>query len=350
VDWLIIIAALVLPVAVGVAAYLRGRGTSADAPPLSPPPVEPSFNNNKSNEDDSQSQNPPQPQLPEIDADEWRRNFTPPDLPPPDEEVLRADVHYVAYIYGGEKTAPARMKPLSESLARGRLLAQRWLGFSDAGVWEEARGAKEYRHWIWAAPLANRAGRLDDGQMDSIERAIEHFAFASGMHPVFPKRAAVRESARLLDKFCEEVDEIVNIYALAAEGESQPAAQVAVLAEAEGFVRLRGGELAYFSDNQKLFSLKTRAGGDIGAARGLSGVRFVLDLPNVSRPAEAFDRMAKIAAKMARALHFTLAAEDGEPLAADAISAIRSRIEALRAKMDAYGVSAGGALARALFS
>ena len=340
-NWLIIAAALILPVALGVAVYLRGRiGEEKNPPPVEP--VEPDFT-------------PPpqapeaQPPLPAIADDDERRQFKPPDLPPPGENLLRADVHYIVHLYGEGEASAAQMKPLTDALARGRLLAQRWLGF-DGGGWEEARGAKRYRHWIWAAPLANRAGRLDDDQLDSIEREIERFAAGRGLRPVFPKRAEVRENARLLDKFCEEVDEIFSVYAIAAKGESQPAASIAALAEAEGFVRLRGGEFAYFSDNQKLFSLKTRAGGEIGGARGLSGVRFVLDLPNVSRPAAAFEEMTRIAAKMARALHFQLADEAGEPLPPDALAATRTRIETLREKMDSYGVTAGGALARALFS
>ena len=349
-GWLLLVLIAVFPLVLGGWLYARGRKSSASKSSAPAPKIEPTVREVKAESPADSS--PPIPGF--IDKDSpVAAVWSSPPLPPIAEELLREDLHYVVRLFPADESSPPTevriFTPLAEKI--GIRASQRIFGLDEKRGWIRLRGTGAHKHWIWATPLVSRAGRLDEKKMNAIEAAFRKFGEANRLRTVFPDSAIVAEHAGLLDKFCSEADVLLCLYAVSLNRAPQSAAKIASLAESEGFIRDDPGVFVRYRDNQKLFALKTRHGMPLGkGGDSVSGISFELDLPHVSRPGEGFSEMAETADKMAKVLRFTLVDEENNPLTRDSITRIRTQADALRKKMDDYGVVAGGALARILFS
>jgi len=81
-----------------------------------------------------------------------------------------------------------------------------------------------------------------------------------------------------------------------------------------------------------------------------TGLAVYMSVPGAKDPAAVFDRMIETAKELTRLLGARLADQDQRPLTDKGIAAIRGQIQAIDAKMRAFGIPAGSDTARRLFA
>lgn len=266
---------------------------------------------------------------------------------------MHLDICYAAEIYGGVEAEADSFADMRERLIKRRFLLRPILLGFNAGEskWESARPARGYSHWMFAAPLANRDGVLDDELLRILEEELTRHCQREGLSFRAPPQARTIENARLLDQFCAEVDLLVTLRAENLSQRPQNRERVAELARSEGLVEESERAFVDFREGERIFEmLLPRRKEDGGDGDSISTVSFVMDLPNVSRPSETFDRMTDVAEKMAKVLRFTLVDEERRPLNRDDLAKARAQTQTLASRMREYGVVAGGPEARILFS
>ncbi len=279
-----------------------------------------------------------------------------PDLP----DDFKVDVHYIVKMWQDQP------KALDDEAFKGLMghLAGNFLGGEptflaygpDEDKWTLPRLETLYSCYFWSTPLANRSGRLTEDHVRSIEGYVTAFAAKHDFFVSLPRTDETLRNIDLLDNFCSEVDQVIGIYLAAMPGDRSQRNTVQSICElacAEGFVEDRNGDITYFLQNQRLFILKARNGGKLGqepATRVLAGLKFEMDIPQLSDPASAFDTMVEHAGKLAQSLHFSLVNDKGVPISNEDLKMFREQIVLIREKMDQYGVVAGSTIARTLFN
>ena len=345
IESLIIIAVLISPMAIGIYIYRRRKTTTKSEVP--PPMV--AVDALKIRGQRKQSSTDFMSDRSSISLDEF------PSMPAND--LIREDIFYSAKIFSSTKHGvdSSMLTDLERKMSEVGLTGQRMMGYYE-GEWGSPQANMSCMFALWSTPLANRSGALDASKLDEIETILRDFSQLSSMTVRFPNRTAIEEAARLLDKFCSKVDLLVSIHAcpaLGSERENRTADDVCKIARTANFTRNSSGTLTFYEDNQCLFTLKARNGAQIlenNSNWEITGLTFMLDVPHVSNPGEAFDIMEAVAGKFAKLLHLELVDENGKPLTREDFEMIRDHIDNIRAEMDKYGVEAGGLLARTLFN
>ena len=109
------------------------------------------------------------------------------------------------------------------------------------------------------------------------------------------------------------------------------------------------------SDARPLYSLCSldKAGGfnpaDWDAVR-TTGLSLYMSVPGARNPLEAFDGMIRTAQEITAALGAKLLDQDQRPLTDKGIAAIRLQIQAIDARMRAFGIAPGSDAAQRLFA
>ena len=344
IEWVWIAIAIAAVAAIGGVAWL-GLGARKRRSEPKKEPVEPDFGAAAEAEEATEAAQE-QAALP-IEKPE------PPARPSPPPSLLQLDICYAAEIYGETETQMESFADMRERLIKRRfLLRPILLGFRAAeNQWESARPARGYSHWIFAAPLANRDGVLDDELLRVLEEELTRHCQRENLSFRAPPRAQTIENARLLDQFCAEVDLLVTLRAENLQQRPQNRKRVAELARSEGLIEESERVFADFREGERIFEmLLPRLKEDGGDGDSISTVSFVMDLPNVLQPRETFDRMSDVAEKMAKVLRFTLVDEERRPLNRDDVAKARAQTQKLASRMREYGVVAGSPEARILFS
>jgi len=274
-------------------------------------------------------------------------------------ETLKEEVHYIVKLWqdSAKPMDEQAFGELVENLAGHCLGSGSLLAFEpEKGKWESPRLETEYACYLWITALSNRQGRLDESNIAAIEGYATRFAAERDMFVECPKRAEIVENIELLDRFCEEVDQVLNIYLAGAHGDRgqrNSVQSIRELALAEGLVDDNKGDVACYVENQRLFILRARNGGTLTEeppTRILRGLKLEMDTPHLSDPAGAFDTMVDLAGRLAKSLHFAVVNDRNVPITDEDFRDYRARIAEIREKMDAYGVVAGSTAARTLFS
>ncbi|MGI9338356.1 MAG: cell division protein ZipA C-terminal FtsZ-binding domain-containing protein [Gammaproteobacteria bacterium] len=272
--------------------------------------------------------------------------FDAPQLPPPPDDMLAADMCYAVYVFAQTPINPQTFAPLLESWHKWRLPRCLVLGYDESDKqWRKPQngGGENKKNWLLAVPLADRGGALDDARIRKLEESARRFCQSIDAHGKFPPAAEAAKNAKLLDVFCNSVDKIVEIH-LAG---SPSLARTAEAAQVCGLAAIDGGlKYAFRQNSETLFSMTV-------AVRMKNEVRrvvFDLDAPNVSNPAQAFDAMVNALKRTASMLSLDITDKNGEAVDAERIDQMRGQIAVLSAEMKKFGVPPGGAVARLLFA
>lgn len=274
-------------------------------------------------------------------------NFDAPQLPPPPDDMLAADMCYAVYVFAQTPINPQTFAPLVETWQKWRLPRCLLLGYDEGErQWrapQQSGGGDNKKNWLLAVPLADRGGALDDARIRQLEESARRFCQSIDAHGKFPPAEEAAKNAKLLDAFCNSVDKIVEIH-LAG---SPSLARTAEAAQVCGLVAADGGlKYAFRQNSETLFSMTI-------AVRMKSEVRrviFDLDAPNVSNPAQAFDAMMIAIKRTASMLSIDITDKNGEKIDEARIEQMRGQIAVLGAEMKKFGVPPGGTVARLLFS
>ncbi len=229
-------------------------------------------------------------------------------------------------------------------------------GYDPVGrEWQEAGSGRKLSQLRFALQMANRAGYVEQSQLAAFRDAVLEWAARLQADAKCLDVAEAYAMAVQLDRFCADVDIAIGINVVAGGGNSFSGTKIRALAEAAGlklepeglfYARNERGEALFTLDNhepmpfvpEQVKSLQT------------SGITFLLDVPRVAAPAEAFDAMLETARSFAAALGGVLVDDNRVELSAAAVDKIRSQLRTILAKMEAGQTAAGSARALRLFS
>ena len=131
-----------------------------------------------------------------------------------------------------------------------------------------------------------------------------------------------------------------------------PALRLVSLALEHGLSETASGELVSFAGDSSIeFTVRGVAEAPGKASpHHYAGLTFALDLPQVADPAATLSDMVQVAGIFAENLTAQLVDDNRKPLSDAGLASLRRSVEKIVNDMESYGVPAGGALARRLFS
>ncbi|WP_415034100.1 cell division protein ZipA C-terminal FtsZ-binding domain-containing protein [Azonexus sp.] len=232
-----------------------------------------------------------------------------------------------------------------------------WIGFNEGSrEWIPLRGDEDLsvRRLRIGLQLVNRLGPLAAADLVGFTAAMQ--ALADELTAVADLPAArVLDQAAEIDRFCAEVDLEIGLN-LVSRGIAFPGTKIRALAEAAGMVLGVGGMFTrYDDDGQPQFSLQNYENTPLTAdgLRNLSthGLTFLLDVPRVDHGERVFQQMTELARRFADTLQGALVDDNRQPLGEAQLEHIRREfIGKPQAAMRQYGIAAGSAQSRRLFS
>ena len=232
-----------------------------------------------------------------------------------------------------------------------------WIGFNETTrEWVPLRGEEELsvRRLRIGLQLVNRLGPLASADLVGFTAAMQ--ALADDLTAVADMPAEpVLDQAAAIDRFCADVDLEIGLN-LVSRGIAFPGTKIRALAEAAGMVLGVGGMFTrYGDDGQPQFSLQNYENTPLTAdgLRNLSthGLTFLLDVPCVDHGERVFQQMTELAKRFADTLQGALVDDNRQPLGEAQLEHIRREfIGKPQAVMRQYGIAAGSAQSRRLFS
>lgn len=189
--------------------------------------------------------------------------------------------------------------------------------------------------------LDNRSGPLNAMEFSEFIARVQEIADRLGAHFDAPTLSEVLQSARRLDADCAQLDWTAGLNVDAAEllGPAQLAALASPLVINERgsnrYARLDG-----FGDPVFSVFLGERP----------NRLTFLLDLPRVEGPIEAWDQMVECAWIAARRLPGRLVDDTGKALTERFLDNISSQVRQRALALEAVGLKAGSAAARRVFN
>ncbi len=232
-----------------------------------------------------------------------------------------------------------------------------WIGFNETTrEWVPLRGEEELsvRRLRIGLQLVNRLGPLASADLVGFTAAMQ--ALADDLTAVADMPAdRVLDQAAEIDRFCADVDLEIGLN-LVSRGIAFPGTKIRALAEAAGMVLGVGGMFTrYDDDGQPQFSLQNYENTPLTAdgLRNLSthGLTFLLDVPCVDHGERVFQQMTELAKRFADTLQGALVDDNRQPLGEAQLEHIRREfIGKPQAVMRQYGIAAGSAQSRRLFS
>ena len=232
-----------------------------------------------------------------------------------------------------------------------------WIGFNETTrEWVPLRGEEELsvRRLRIGLQLVNRLGPLASADLVGFTAAMQ--ALADDLTAVADMPAErVLDQAAAIDRFCADVDLEIGLN-LVSRGIAFPGTKIRALAEAAGMVLGVGGMFTrYDDDGQPQFSLQNYENTPLTAdgLRNLSthGLTFLLDVPCVDHGERVFQQMTELAKRFADTLQAALVDDNRQPLGEAQLEHIRREfIGKPQAVMRQYGIAAGSAQSRRLFS
>jgi hypothetical protein len=277
-------------------------------------------------------------------------NGTTQDGPPFDR-----DIHFVAVF---ESAVPISEPVIEELIARAAACGKPYRVAAQAahGEWQEISraGSEHHSRIALAVQLVDRKGPVAAAQLSILRDTLNSVAARISAVVSCPDVDAAAERARELDAFCSDVDIAIGVNIVAAEGPFV-GQRIRALAEAAGF-KLEPDGLFHYRDAQRhtLFTLDNHEPAPFIPEQisrlSTSGITLLLDVPRVADGPAVFDRMVDVGRTLARSLGGRLVDDNRAELNDGGIAQIREQLSQISARMDAYGISAGGTRALRLFA
>jgi hypothetical protein len=193
--------------------------------------------------------------------------------------------------------------------------------------------------------LVTRSRIANDAQLIEFRAAVETLAGATGASIRAAEIRQATETARELERFCDDADLQVVIHVAPGDG-GLLSEQVRAAATRAGFAAGEDGRFTLRDgDGNLLYALEPA-----DAAAGVSGVSLTLEVPRVADFPRVFRSMAGFAAELAREAGGTLVDDNRNALDERALQAIAAQLDAVRAQFDARGIVPGSPSALRLFS
>lgn len=227
---------------------------------------------------------------------------------------------------------------------------------AENGQWESPVAGRRYSAFQAGVQLANRMGALNQIEYSEFVAKARAFADAVGGEPEFPEMLDEVARAKELDQFASEHDAQLR-FVLRARGAAWSPGYVHQCAARLGFVAgVIPGRMVLPASQEGLppvlvLSFDTQVAlTDAPEQAALRELSLSLDVPQVDRAEQPFERMCQAALSLASSMEGLITDDNGSQIRADVMEAIHADLLRLYDILDARELSAGSALGRRLFS
>ena len=220
--------------------------------------------------------------------------------------------------------------------------------------------------------LADRGGPVAKNLLNKFQYAIENMGLELNAHVEWQGSGDVLQRAVELDKFCMEVDQLINVHV--AQGDMPiHGTKFRGLAEVNGMTLNEDGKFHYYTNNNAnnshAISTDTNSltqhklplfcaleannqafTADNLRSSVLKAITFQLEIPKAANCELAFNQMIAVAQKLSTSLNARLVDDNQKPLGDLQIEKIRQQLKIIHATMVARGVMPGSPASMRLFN
>ena len=208
------------------------------------------------------------------------------------------------------------------------------------------------RTWRAGLQMVSRDGAIGEADLIEFRSSVETLAALVGASVAAPEMRASVDAARALDAFCAESDIQVVVH---VTGGPFAGTKIRAAAESSGLVLEADGKFVQRDDSQRMvYTLAARDGAAFSAATmrdaAPQGLTLELDVTRAPDTRRSFESMARLAHQLAAVLGGSIVDDNGHALDDRAVAAIAAQLDAVRASLEARGVTPGSPTALRLFS
>ncbi|KAF1022537.1 MAG: Cell division protein ZipA [Paracidovorax wautersii] len=223
-------------------------------------------------------------------------------------------------------------------------------------AWEPPHLGRRYTAFQAGVQLANRSGALNEIEFSEFVMKAQAFADALSAAPDFPDMIEQVARARELDQFASAHDAQLSFTLRARTTAWSP-----------GYVQQQAGKLGFIAGAIPgrmvlpaaqpglppvlVLSFDTQAAlAEDLAQAALHEIALSLDVPQVSRDEQPFERLREVAQELASAMDGVVTDDHGTLIYLEAMDSIAQDLQHLYDALDQHDLSAGSPQARRLFS
>jgi hypothetical protein len=223
-------------------------------------------------------------------------------------------------------------------------------------VWESPMPGQRYGGFQAGVQLANRSGALNEIEYSEYVVKTQAFADAINATPEFPEMRDEVARARELDQFASAHDAQLG-FTIRARNASWSPGYVQQNAGRHGFVAgAIAGRMVLPSSSEGLppvlvltFDAQAALAED-PAQSAIRELNLHLDVAQVDRAEQPFERMRDAAFALASAMDGVVTDDNAQPLAPQTMEVISTELQGLYDTLEQRDLAAGSPLARRLFS
>lgn len=222
--------------------------------------------------------------------------------------------------------------------------------------WETPQPGQRYGAFQAGVQLANRSGALNEIEYSEFVVKTQAFADAISATPDFPEMLDEVARARELDQFASAHDAQLGFTIRALNASWSPGyihQNAARLGFVAGAIPGRMVLSARFEGLPPVLVLGFDSQAALAEDPAQSAIRDIslhLDVAQVDRAEQAFQRMREAANELARLMDGVVTDDDGQPLAPQTMEVIGAELETLYNTLEQRDLAAGSPIARRLFS
>lgn len=270
------------------------------------------------------------------------------------QSPLRADLEYVIrmpFLITADRGLAELMDRLRSSQRPARIFGQR-----SEGGWEPVAhySAVQYEAVEIGILLANRKGPTRQDDLQAACSACERFALEHGGAADCPDVALLTVQAIELDRFCAEVDQLIDFAVVVPPGLPFSGEALARIVSEQGMQRLVNGSFVMYDAVGEIeFTLVNKEDmpfPDGGHGVRTHGVGLLLEVPRCAHGLEAFDRMVALGRLLADKLSGRLVDNQERPIDLPRLTQDREQLREVYRRMHAYGIVPGSEAAQRLFA
>jgi len=245
----------------------------------------------------------------------------------------------------------------AEGPAAAARLGERWAALERRHAPRALLARAHEGDGLWRAglQLVSRQGTVSEAELIEFRAAAEDLAAAAGATAIAPEMRPALEAARALDALCAETDIQVVLHVVAPPEGAFTGTKLRAAAEASGLALEPDGRFALRNDDSLvLYTLAARDGTPFAAEAMRSAapraLSLALEVPRAPETRRTFESMARLAQHLAALLGGTVVDDNDNLLDERALGAIAAQLEAVRARLEAAGITPGSPTALRLFS
>ncbi len=223
-------------------------------------------------------------------------------------------------------------------------------------VWEVPVPGQRYGGFQAGVQLANRSGALNEIEYSEYVVKTQAFADAINATPEFPEMLEEVARARELDQFASAHDAQLG-FTIRARNASWSPGYVQQNAARQGFVAgVIPGRMVLPASTEGLapilvLSFDSQAAlAEDPAQSAIREIALHLDVAQVDREEQPFERMREVAAALAQTMDGVVTDDNGQLLTAQIMDGIGAELQSLYDTLEQRDLAAGSLLARRLFA